>query len=94
MASHLPSQCCYKGVKHDGNPKGTLSNFSNLEAYITHPEGSHVENGILLYWHFSGFTYDYSLTYSQPDRHYWTQICQRSAHCRPIRSKRVLQVPP
>ncbi|KAK7991285.1 alpha/beta-hydrolase [Apiospora saccharicola] len=37
MASHPPAKCCTVGVKHDGEPTGTLFKIGKYEAYLATP---------------------------------------------------------
>lgn len=49
MASHPPGSCCFKGVKHEGQPVGSLIKVKDLEVYISEPENKSTDNAILLY---------------------------------------------
>ncbi|KAL2828604.1 esterase/lipase [Aspergillus pseudoustus] len=48
MASLPSASCCYRGVKHDGAAKGTLSRVGDFEVYTVQPEDSAPEKGILI----------------------------------------------
>lgn len=45
MASNPPGKCCYQGVKHEGTPKGKLSQLGDFEIYTV---GEPNANGILM----------------------------------------------
>jgi len=50
MASNPPSTCCTVGVKHEGEPTGTLTKIADtIEAYVAQPTGSivHKDTAIL-----------------------------------------------
>ncbi|KAH8651587.1 dienelactone hydrolase [Tricladium varicosporioides] len=44
-----PAKCCTEGVKHDGEPTGTMTKLGNIDAYIAEPKGSivHKDTAIL-----------------------------------------------
>ncbi|RDW69840.1 hypothetical protein BP6252_08860 [Coleophoma cylindrospora] len=39
MASNPPAKCCTEGVRHDGEPTGSLIKLGNIDAYIAEPKG-------------------------------------------------------
>lgn len=48
MASHPPAKCCTEGVKHDGEPSGTLIKLDHVDAYIATPSSKqHPRTAIL-----------------------------------------------
>jgi len=51
MASHPPAQCCTVGVKHEGEPTGSMTKIDgSIEAYEAQPTGKtiHKDTAILL----------------------------------------------
>lgn len=40
MASNPPAKCCTEGVRHDGEPTGTLIKLGSIDAYVVEPKGS------------------------------------------------------
>ncbi|KIV93097.1 hypothetical protein PV10_04339 [Exophiala mesophila] len=48
MASNPPGSCCYKGVKHEGDPVGEFVTIGDFEAYVSWPENKSTEHAILL----------------------------------------------
>lgn len=48
MASFPPSDCCYRGFKHEGPAKGSLSQLADFEVYTTHPQNQSMQKGILM----------------------------------------------
>jgi len=50
MASNPPAQCCTVGVKHEGNPTGSLIKIGHFDAYIAEPSGNtvHKDTAILI----------------------------------------------
>ena len=49
MASNPPGACCYKGVKHEGEPKGEFGKIGDFETYLSWPEDKSTENALLMY---------------------------------------------
>jgi hypothetical protein len=49
MASHAPGSCCYKGVKHEGQPVGSLSTVKDFEVYTSYPENKSTDYAVLMY---------------------------------------------
>ena len=48
MASNPPGSCCYKGVKHEGEPTGDFSQLGDFEIYTKYPDDKSTEHGILM----------------------------------------------
>jgi dienelactone hydrolase len=50
MASNQPAQCCTVGVKHEGEPTGSMIKFGNIDAYLAKPTGKtvHKDAGIVI----------------------------------------------
>ncbi|KAK4937136.1 hypothetical protein LTR66_015246 [Elasticomyces elasticus] len=48
MASNPPGDCCYKGVKHEGDITGRYENLDDFEVYVSEPKGNANGNGILI----------------------------------------------
>ncbi|EEA22081.1 hypothetical protein TMatcc_008493 [Talaromyces marneffei ATCC 18224] len=48
MTSHAPSSCCYKGVKHEGQPVGSLSTVKDFEVYTSYPENKSTNYAVLI----------------------------------------------
>ncbi|KAG4411864.1 hypothetical protein IFR04_015004 [Cadophora malorum] len=40
MTSNAPGSCCYKGVKHEGHPRGRIEYLGETEVYVTEPSTS------------------------------------------------------
>ena len=49
MASNPPGSCCYKGIKHDGEPTGELSQLGDFEIYTKKPDSGDNTYGVLMY---------------------------------------------
>jgi hypothetical protein len=49
MTSHAPGSCCYKGVKHEGQPVGSLSTVKDFEVYTSYPENKSTDYAVLMY---------------------------------------------
>ncbi|OTA52762.1 alpha/beta-hydrolase [Hypoxylon sp. EC38] len=49
MASNPPGDCCYKGVRHEGEPKGTLFKVGEHDAYLATPEPSTAKDAAILF---------------------------------------------
>ncbi|PSR78362.1 dienelactone hydrolase [Coniella lustricola] len=50
MASNPPAKCCTVGVKHEGEPTGTVIKVGKYDAYVAEPKGSNKHDGkALLY---------------------------------------------
>lgn len=49
MASNPPGQCCYQGVKHEGEAKGEFSQLGDFEMYTVKPEDGNMDFGVLMY---------------------------------------------
>ncbi|KAH8688707.1 dienelactone hydrolase family protein [Talaromyces proteolyticus] len=48
MASNPPGSCCYQGVKHEGEPVGSLSTLNNFEIYTSYPANKSTEHAVLI----------------------------------------------
>lgn len=48
MASHAPGSCCYKGVKHEGQPVGSISTVKDFEVYTSYPENKSTDYAVLI----------------------------------------------
>lgn len=49
MASLPAGSCCYQGVKHEGEAKGSFSQLNDFEIYTSSPADKSTENGVLVY---------------------------------------------
>lgn len=49
MTSHAPGSCCYKGVKHEGQPVGSISTVKDFEVYTSYPENKSTDYAVLMY---------------------------------------------
>lgn len=84
MASLPAGSCCYQGVKHEGEAKGSFSQLNDFEIYTSSPADKSTENGILVYV--------LPLAMPQKDqankrKHHGCDrppLHQRPAHCRPV----------
>ncbi|KUL83097.1 hypothetical protein ZTR_11172 [Talaromyces verruculosus] len=47
MTSHAPGSCCYKGVKHEGQPVGSISTVKDFEVYTSYPENKSTDYAVL-----------------------------------------------
>ncbi|KIW15780.1 hypothetical protein PV08_05830 [Exophiala spinifera] len=47
MASHPPGACCYQGIKHEGQPVGSISTLGDFEIYTSAPADKSTEHGVL-----------------------------------------------
>ncbi|KAF3399451.1 hypothetical protein DPV78_006185 [Talaromyces pinophilus] len=48
MTSHAPGSCCYKGVKHEGQPVGSISTVKDFEVYTSYPENKSTDYAVLI----------------------------------------------
>ncbi|ROV95969.1 hypothetical protein VMCG_07948 [Cytospora schulzeri] len=48
MASNPPGKCCTVGVKHEGEPTGSIIKVGQYEAYVAEPKGSNKHDGVAL----------------------------------------------
>jgi len=48
MSSNPPAQCCYQGVKHEGNPVGRYEQTEDFETYISEASDKSTDKGILI----------------------------------------------
>ncbi|KAE9374664.1 dienelactone hydrolase family protein [Stipitochalara longipes BDJ] len=48
MASLPPGECCTKGIKHEGTPKGTVEKIENITTYFARPSNPN-GNAILIF---------------------------------------------
>ncbi|KAJ5266645.1 hypothetical protein N7478_009453 [Penicillium angulare] len=48
MASLPPASCCYKGVKHEGAAKGSISQIGDVEVYTVYPDDKSTKKAILI----------------------------------------------
>ncbi|EED16216.1 dienelactone hydrolase family protein [Talaromyces stipitatus ATCC 10500] len=48
MASNPPGSCCYKGVKHEGQPVGSISTVKDFEVYTSYPADKSTDYAVLL----------------------------------------------
>ncbi|GKZ17039.1 hypothetical protein AbraIFM66951_005768 [Aspergillus brasiliensis] len=48
MASLPAGSCCYQGVKHEGEAKGSFSQLNDFEIYTSSPADKSTENGVLV----------------------------------------------
>ncbi|KAI1387121.1 dienelactone hydrolase [Hypoxylon trugodes] len=48
MASNAPGDCCVKGVRHDGEPTGTLIKIDTHDAYQATPDPSKAKDAAIL----------------------------------------------
>ncbi|KAI2607888.1 dienelactone hydrolase [Hypoxylon sp. NC1633] len=49
MASNPPSYCCVQGVKHEGEPTGSMIKVDKHDAYLATPEPSNAKNAAILF---------------------------------------------
>ncbi|KAI1134224.1 dienelactone hydrolase [Hypoxylon sp. FL0543] len=49
MASNPPGQCCYQGVKHEGEPQGKLFKVGEHDVYLATPEPSTAKDAAILF---------------------------------------------
>ncbi|KAL3426880.1 dienelactone hydrolase [Phlyctema vagabunda] len=49
MASNPPAKCCTEGVRHEGEPTGSVIKIGNIDVYVAEPKGSvvHKDTAIL-----------------------------------------------
>lgn len=48
MASHAPGNCCYTGVKHEGEATGEMRSVGEVETYFAYPKDKSTKKGLLL----------------------------------------------
>ncbi|KIN03285.1 hypothetical protein OIDMADRAFT_27722 [Oidiodendron maius Zn] len=45
MTLNAPGTCCFKGVKHEGQPRGCIESVGETEAYVSEPTSAVASNG-------------------------------------------------
>ena len=48
MASNPPGSCCNKGVKHEGQPVGSISRVKDFEVYTSYPADKSTDYAVLM----------------------------------------------
>ncbi|KUL89066.1 hypothetical protein ZTR_06132 [Talaromyces verruculosus] len=48
MASNPPGSCCNKGVKHEGQPVGSISTVKDFEVYTSYPADKSTDYAVLI----------------------------------------------
>ncbi|KUI62047.1 Protein AIM2 [Cytospora mali] len=48
MASNPPGKCCTVGVKHEGEPAGSIIKVGKYDAYVAEPKGANKHDGVAL----------------------------------------------
>ncbi|KAF1922893.1 alpha/beta-hydrolase [Didymella exigua CBS 183.55] len=48
MASNPPGECCAKGTKHEGEPKGEFKLVDGIDTYLAHPASGSTKDAIVI----------------------------------------------